>query len=325
MTMLQNQTSLLDRIAQLRRRLRLMLGLHAVGLVVSAALWLVLLLTFADYLLHFPGMLRLVLLLLAAGAVVALGARQIWRIRRPIPDSLLASRVEISASMTEDEILSAVDFLKRRELQGNAMASQAIAAAERSVRELNFGSALTWKPVWKPGLMALAELATIVLIAIVVPTGAHLAFLRWTDPLGHHPWPLKTHVHLYWSNGMPPKIWPRGDALTVAAKVTKGFSPHQRVWLEINQNGRRLPSVMMVWQGQAHGNLFEAVILPHGRRLRLRAVAGDDSNEPAVSIRIVPRPTFVSLQATITPPAYATGIPPTVIDLFSHSAQAIVG
>ncbi len=325
MTMLQNQTSLLERIAQLRQRLRLMLGLHAVGLVVSAVLWLVLLLTFADYLLHFPGILRLVLLLLAATAVVALAVRQVLRIRRPIPDSLLASRVEISASMTEDEILSAVDFLKRRELRGNAMAGQAIAAAENSARQLNFAGALNWKPVWKMGMIALVELAAIVLIAIAVPAGARLAMLRWTDPLGHHPWPLKTHVHLYWTNSGPPRIWPRGDALTVAAKVTKGFSPHLRVWLELRQNGRRLPAVMMVWQGKSHGNLFEAVILPHGHQLTLRAVAGDDSNEPPTTIRIVPRPTFVSLQAIIMPPAYAAGIPPTVIDLFSHRAQAIVG
>ncbi len=325
MTLLQHPPSLLPRLAQLRRRARMMQSLYAAGMVISITLWLAMLLAFADYLLHFPGALRLILLVAAAAAVVTTAIKQIIGIRRPLPDAVLASRVERSGFLTQDELISAVDFMQRPELQNSAMANEAIMAAETSSKQLDFARSLNWKPIWKLLTLAGVELAVIAGIAVAAPASARLAMLRWVDPLGSHPWPLKTQVHLYWAAGRPPVIWPRGDPLTIAAKVTRGFSRNTRVWLEMRRNGRRIHSVLMTWQGASHDNLFEAVVLPRGRQLSVRVSAGDDNREKPVNIRIVPRPGYTSLEASIQPPTYAAGIPPTVINLLSHGATAITG
>ena len=323
-----NPPALLQRLGRLRRSVRAALAWHAGGLLLAVAAWASLLLVLADYWEHFPGSLRLILLAVLAAALVAIPVRRlIGALLRPLPDRFLAGKLEQAAALGHDELLSAVDFLKRDLGTTNALAAASVTAATDAITAMNVSGAVDFRPVRRMLLIGVAGVAMLAALAAFYPAQAGLAWRRWSGPLAHHPWPRHTRVSLVWNtvSGAPPAIWPRGKPLSLQARVNRGFYPGLPVWLQLRQDGRPLPAQLMTWQGRRHGTRFATVIVPVGAVLQVRAAAGDDTREPWQRILLAPRPRIVSLMARISPPAYAPTVPPYVVNLMNTSAQAIVG
>ncbi len=320
--------ALLQRISQLRRTLRAALVLHGVALVLSALLWVALILTLGDYFFHFPGLLRLILLVAVLGATAYLLWRDvIARMLRPIPDQFLAGVLQNTASLQHEQLQSAVEFMENRTDRLNVLAAKAILDADQSSQSVQVKNALTWRPVLR--LWTAAGLAVLVsaLVIALCPADAALSLQRWVNPLAHNPWPLSQHVELLWNtpDHQPPAIWPQGQALTVRAVVKKGFSPDLRVWLQVRGADAAVTSQLMTWQGAAHGHLYEKVLLPQGKSIQVRPIAGDDHREPWLTINLMPRPRIIAMTASIAPPAYAKKAPTFKINFLDRRVSVIRG
>ena len=217
--------ALLQRIGQLRKTLRSALLLHGVALVLSALLWTALILALGDYYFHFPGILRLILLIAVLGGTAVLLWRDvIARLLRPIPDQFLAGVLQKTAALQHEQLQSAVEFMENRTDRLNVLAAKAILEADQTAHSVQVKTALSWRPVVK--LWSSVALAVIVAACLIGlnPSNAALSMQRWAGPLAHHPWPLHQRVELVWNSAyhQPPTIWPQGQALAVRAVVKKG-------------------------------------------------------------------------------------------------------
>jgi hypothetical protein len=328
MTLLQTPpgTSLPGKIktlaAAIRRRLMLLGLMQTLAGAVSAAL----ILGAADYFLHFPGMLRLVLIVLF---MIGTFAAVIWKVIRPalrrVPRAVLAHHLEKTGHLDHDEISAALDFLDSGLHERNALAAQSVETARTAAAHIRLGDALSWKFIRRYAGWFAVAVAVCAGLALTAPRLASISLRRWTNPLAATPWPLHVLVSLNWGKGGPPKILPSGDPFAVTARVERGFNTQLRVWLEIRRPLGGRQAELMTWQGRATGSVYQKVILPQPGRLMIRVRAGDDDRNPWVSVLVLPRPRILSMTGTIAPPAYAKGAPHYQINLLTHRAEIIRG
>src|SRR5271170_7935145 len=154
----------------MRGRVRMVLGLFGVGVVVAAAVGGIFLLMFADYLLHFPAGVRVVLLLgwLAGMAVLA------WRVlisplMTRLTDQFLASRVENLHKGLSDELMSAVHFIHAGTFRTNALAARHVDAAAEKTAGIRFEEAIDFRRSGKAIGIALLVMLLVGVIAGVNP------------------------------------------------------------------------------------------------------------------------------------------------------------
>src|SRR5271170_6240918 len=228
MTMLESPNSLLERLELLRRRLRIMLVLHGLARCGAILLGAALALIFIDYVVHFPGAVRLILSILTVMAGIALICK--WVVLpalRPLSNRFLASRLEDSAGLTQEELLTAVEFLETDAAKKNILAAKTIDQATQVSQTLNPARATTWRSVNRWWFTALVVILAGAVCGLMHPDRAKIAGLRWTDPLGLHEWPLYCEAQFVWNSpgSAPPALWPSGEPLTLQAAVVKGFDP----------------------------------------------------------------------------------------------------
>ncbi len=295
-------------------------------LTLSMALSVLMVLGAADYVLHFPGPLRLVLAILF---LLGVTAGLVWNVLRPairrVPRHMLAHHLEKTGHLTHDEISAALDFLDSGLFERNALAARAVEAAQMAAAQIRLRDALSWRLIRRYAVWLIVALAIVAGLVFSAPRLAGISLHRWTDPLAPNPWPLHVLVRLAWGKNGPPKILPSGSPFTVTARVSRGFSQDLRVWLEIKSAHAGRQSQLMTWQGKAKGREYEKVVLPQSGTLMLRVRAGDDDRNPWTTITVLPRPRILSVLATISPPPYAHGAPSYQINLLSHRAQVIRG
>lgn len=308
--------------AAIRRRLILLGLMQTLAGAVTAAL----VLGTADYLLHFPGLLRLALVLLF---VIGVAASIIWKVIRPalrrVPRELLAHHLEKTGHLAHDEISAALDFLDSGLYERNAMAAQTVEFAGTSAARIRLGDALSWKFIRRYSGWFLAAVALGTALALAAPKLAGISLRRWTNPLAVNHWPLHVVVSLKWGRGGPPKILPGGDPFTITAQVTRGLSPDLRVWLETRDSHGGRQAQLMTWQGKAAGGVYQKVILPQPGKLLLRVRAGDDDRNGWTSILVLPRPRVMAMTTAVIPPPYAPDAPHYEVNLLTHRAQIIRG
>jgi hypothetical protein len=325
---------LVRRITALRTRVRTVVGLYGLGILLSTAVGTLLLLMVGDYLFHMPAALRLVLLV----SLVAVLGFFIWRfliapLSTRLTDQFLASRVENVNKDLADELMSAIQFIHTRAGATNALAARHIDLASKKVATLRFEEAIDFRQAGK----ALGIAALIIVIAGLVgalnPSLARIAFSRWFSP-NPLPWPHYTHVSFEWPGGNIPSVLPLGEKVTIRAKVDQGSLP--RVWLysKTDKENRTTRQLMTYQKEQSSSNqfIYESSLEPDGRTLTLHIEAGDDTEEPPVTLTLAPRPIITALAASITPPAYVKNVqdpskpvPAVVVDLLSQVGRAVEG
>src|SRR5262249_13871536 len=141
---------LVARITRLRARVRFVVALFGTGLLITAGIGGLFLLMLADYLIHMPPSVRL-LLLIATVIVLSILA---WRILiSPMPtrltDQFLASRVENFTKNLADELMSALFFIHSRAGASNALAARPIDQAAQNAAGIRFEDAVDFRPAAK--------------------------------------------------------------------------------------------------------------------------------------------------------------------------------
>ncbi len=193
-------TMLRQRLASLRRRLRLVATVRGAGLLLTVLLATAVVAGLLDWLWHLPALVRAVILVatLAGGIVVAY--RYLFRpLSAPSDDLSLALRVEEEYPALNDALASTVQFLQRgspTDSSSAALEREAVKRALGSASGCDFG-----KVVNKRGLVwagALGGVFTVLAVTLIVfaPLLARTAFLRLANPFGDIDWPKKTQLEI---------------------------------------------------------------------------------------------------------------------------------
>ncbi len=330
---------LVARLTRLRSRVRAIVGIYGVGVLLLTTVSTFFVLALADYFFHIPLAARLTLLILTIIGIAVLA----WRIlilplSTRLTDTFLASRVENQNPQLSDELMSAVAFIHSRAATTNAFAARHIDLAAQRTDSIRFEDAVNFRRAGKSVGIAGLAVVIVAILGLANPAMARIAFARWFMA-STVAWPHTAHVTFVWTDSqgttttIPPKVRPLGEKLTIRAKVDQGSVP--RVWLTSWTDKTGSDRQLMYFQkDQSTGShfIFVSSLEPDGHQLSLRVVAGDDTEEPIVEIKLAPRPVITELQAMILAPAYAKDVkdptkpaPGTLVNLLSQSGRATKG
>src|SRR4051812_31868201 len=120
-------TMLMDALGAVRRRVKFLSVAFGLGVTLAAAVLVLLLLIFTDYLLNLPPVPRIVLSLAALTAIAYVIGRWVFKpavARLPLSD--VAGRLERAFPQFDDRLRSTVDFAKHNQTYGSDMMQQRV-------------------------------------------------------------------------------------------------------------------------------------------------------------------------------------------------------
>jgi len=217
-------TRLLDTLQDLRRKIRLMSLIYGTGIVIAAAVGLLLALTLLDYILNLPSGPRVVLLLAAA---VALGWVAVRFVVRPLTARFtlrdVASRMERAFPIFDDRLRSTVDFLEQGTPGSEVMKQRVIRETANLAGEVDLNQALVYRPVWYSTAMGAGAVVLLIILSMLLPAVYRdTAMARLFAPFGGAAWPKKTAIELI---GEVPARVPVGHRIPVRMHLAKGDKP----------------------------------------------------------------------------------------------------
>lgn len=314
-------TSALDhRLADVRRRLRLVLVTHGVSRVALVFVGSLAAVCVADWLVHFDDPVVRVILGLAILGWVA------WVIRRhlfgpltiDLSDSDLALRIEDRYPGFHDSLASSVQFASSGsdpKIGSPALQQAVVATTLERLRQLDCDDVIDAREVRRIAGMALAVCLAGALLAAVNPSLTTIALKRLLLPFSAAAWPKTTNLRLLSAELVPlefdadrPLTIARGDTLKIMAENVTGRLP-SRVTLEYRLADQKTsveamrPTTVNDSTGARREVAVGQLVAVRGD-VMFRAVGGDDDQMPWHTLRVVLPPTVESLHVTLTPPAY---------------------
>jgi len=336
MTQLSASHPLVSRIAGLRQRARLLLGLYGLGFtLLTLTVGIMVLVTIDCLIVHIDKPVARLGLMAGLLVVVAIVA---WRkliapLSTRLTDQFLASRVELVNKSLADELMSALQFISQDTGRENIMAAKVVEGAQQRAEGVKFESALEFRAAGRSILVAVVMLAVMGILgaANFASGNTGIAFSRWANPFGGAMWPHMQDVAFDWSafpGGKKPEVWPQGEPITIAAKVTKGFDARRIASLYFSSDTVRESRDLMTLQEAKSKDgvgIYQKDVTATGEaNMSLRVVYGDFYDEQ--DIRLAPRPAVSGLKATVEPPAYVTeGSVARTFDLLMEPGRAVEG
>jgi hypothetical protein len=312
-----------DRLADLRRRWRLLVVVRGVGGVVAIILAAVVGVGLLDHTILLPALVRAAvlvgLLALASFAVI-----QIIRQLRDLKDELaIALHVEDHFPTLNDALASAVQF----DLSPDGSSELRHATRRYAVRQAadcNFRDLLDRRPA-RRALTALAvALALAATFTLLWPSPTLTAAVRLLDPFGDHPWPLQTVLSLdapeWLARGEPFILRGTLDGL-IPERVSFGFS------LDGTPPNEQPVPVLAGDTGGSFVVRLEPNRVPRGFRYRVRA---NDAESGWRAVRVLTPPQLAPLDGRPSPqvhldfPIY-TDVPPRDLPDGGGSIECIAG
>ncbi len=328
-------TILIESLEGVRRRVRLLAVAYGTGLVVTAAICLLLGAVAADWLLNLPAVPRLVLVVAAAAAV----GTGVWRwLVRPLAARLtlndVAGSVERTYPQFQDRLRSSVDILQERDVPGSAVMKQRVVSeAARLTQSLDLSRVVVTRPAWVSSAGATAAVAVLAgVVAVVGPDFSKLAMARLLTPFSAGAWPKSVQLAL---DGAVPDRVTVGQRVDVNVRLTRGDKPGRRATIlyQYGDAAGHFGPVQREYMTRGDDGVYHAAVdarLPDPLvgnttatgRVQIRVEAGDDAVE-VPPVRVVQRLTISRVEAVVTPPPYA-GQPEVRVDL-SQPVTATVG
>src|SRR3954464_7260796 len=140
--------SLIERLQDIRRRVKLFSVAYGAGVAVAAAAGLLLATVLADWLLNLPTPLRVIIVLAALGefsyVLWTAVLRPLWA-RLTIGD--VAGRLEHAFPQFDDRLRSTVDFVDERIPGSEAMKQRVVEEATNLAQQVDLRSAIATRPV----------------------------------------------------------------------------------------------------------------------------------------------------------------------------------
>src|SRR5688572_15737091 len=219
--------ALLGTLNTIRRKIRAYGIAFGAGVVVAAAVTLLLLAIVIDFLfwsagVHLPPAPRLVLILGVLGAVSFAAWRYLLApILARLTISDLAGRLENAFPQFDDRLRSTVDFARGSDSAPGSepMKRKTVADAETLAREVDLRQAILTKPVWYATAAGVGALLLVgLLLAIVSPEYRNPALSR-LNPFSDREWPKRVEIESL--KGVPARV-PVGQRVEVQVKLAKG-------------------------------------------------------------------------------------------------------
>ncbi len=329
--MAERRTSLQQRLARLRRRLRYVVAVRGTGWVVALFLVCVAAAGVLDWYFHLPSLVRAVALaaILSSAAVVAL--RHLLRpLARRADDLSLALRIEEEYPALNDCLASAVQFLERPERpegESAVMEREAIRRALTRAGRYDFGKVINTRGLRTAALLGAAAVALAVFLIALRPSVAATALVRLADPFGNHDWPGQTQLEV----DTPRLRLGRGEPFDVHGRV-RGVVPPVATVVFRFEGLPALEHQCNIQRDSTESGQFTTRLDPsrvqHSFRFQVRA---NDAWSPEFVVEVQPPPSLVPLEGKPSPqlrlyyPAY-TGLPsPEDLSPGSGNIEAVLG
>ncbi len=306
-------TILIESLESVRRRVRWLGFLFGVGLVLTAAVVLLLTAVAFDYLLNLPALPRLVLVLLAtAGVGYALWH---WIIRSLLAKLTLtdvAGRIEQTYPQFQDRLRSTVDILGGKNLPGSkVMKQRVVSEASRLTQSLDLNQVVVVRPVWySAGAGTVAVVLLVLLLGMIGPQYSRIAFQRLFMPFGENPWPKLVNIELV---GSIPERVSVGQRIDVAMRLSLGDKASRKAVIHYQYGdvaGGQFGPEEQEYMTRGDDGVYHASIDAKtpadaaSGQLRVWVESGDDKRQ-INPVKVVQRLTVSRVDANITPPAYA--------------------
>ncbi len=297
------QRRVLHRLAGIGRRMRLYLALDGLALCMGGVLLSVLITFLVDRAFMLGRDMRAVQLL----SLLAILGAITWRfliqpLRVPIRLPDLARLVEKVNPELHSRLLSAVDFMTGRNAPTTspALMASVVAEAEREIGDVRLQGTLDHARARRRGLLVLSCVAALSVLFFTSGETMGLWFRR-NVLLENVDWPRR---HSLIIEGLEDGVLqvPRGDDLTVTARVEEGYQPPLQVFIDYELAGDVSGREQMVStrsDAVRFAHTFERV----NRNMRCRIGGGDARPDP-FQVKVVERPRVSNVVIEIEPPAY---------------------
>jgi hypothetical protein len=316
-----------QRLAALRRRLRLVVSFRGVCWLLAVLIGCVVLAGVIDWLSPLPALIRAFLLVATLSTAAYVGYRHLFLPSCTKTDDLsLALRIEAQHPELNDALASTVQFLERADVDvgdSPALRREAVQQAMRQAQGCDFNKAIDPRGLRKAGLMFVAGAALAVYLLFWQPALAWTAIARLADPFGEHDWPLQTRLEVEYRArtpaGQPFDI--RGSLEgEIPAQVTIEFegmpSPSQDYAVVQDREGRTGSFVARLDMTRQQGSF----------RFRVRANDAVSPKKPGTwhRVTVVQPAELTAFRVRLLYPAY-TDLPPEDVQSGYDSMDMVLG
>ncbi len=318
-------TPLIGALQNVRRRVRFFSVAYGVGVVLAAAVGLLVAIIVADYALNLGRAPRGVLMLCAlAGVGYAAYRWVVTPARTPLGISDIAGRVERVYPQFEDRLRSTIDFVRERDIiPGSAPMKQAtIAEATRRAEGLDFGKVVNPAPAWYSAGAAAGAWLLLIALGFLLPR-AYVNTALSRLGLGAEPWPKTVEISML--NDVPTRV-PVGQRVDVQMKLNKGDRESRKAVIYYRyDNGPWQQELMKRGPGGVYSAALDARIdaTKTAGTLEIKMVSGDDTKS-LNAVSIVPRLEISRIVAEVTAPQYA-GATQSSVNLAERAAVMPIG
>ncbi|HTU89828.1 MAG TPA: hypothetical protein VMF69_07015 [Gemmataceae bacterium] len=324
-------TMLRQRLAALRRRLRLVAAVRGSGLLLTVLLATAVVAGLLDWRWHLPALVRAVVLVgtLVGGILVAY--RYLFRpLSAPSDDLSLALRVEEEYPSLNDALASTVQFLERgtqAESSSAVLEREAVKHALGRAAGCDFAKVVNKRGLAWAGVSGGVFTALTLMLIVFAPSLVATAFLRLANPFGVIEWPKKTQLEIE----EPRSRIGRNEAFEVRGSVHGVIPPQAVVIFRFEGFPNLEHHCDIVTDESGAGRLHTS--LPAGRvernfRFQVKA---NDAVSAEYAVEVLPPPSLIALDSKPSPqlqlfyPAY-TGLPsPETLSPGMGNIDAVVG
>lgn len=298
----------IEELNRVRRRGRLMLIAQRGAVMLGWTLAILLAVVLIDFVLRLPAAMRLAILLGGIGAL-AYATWTYLRLAIIFKPSLtqMALRVEDVLPAVSGRLASSVEFAMAGADRANPLAARSVSETERRLDGESVRIVIKPGRTWRDLAALLAIVGVVVVLAAADPATASTGFKRILLPYSATKWPARTGVEsLMGSIVSHAWVYPRGAALPLRAKVTRG-SDDQTVYALYrarNDGGwGAWQRIVLTHQGSG---VHERLVDTHAERIELYFRTDDDATEDE-RIELIPPPAVTRASLAVEPPAYAAG------------------
>ena len=314
------QRAVIERLALLRRRIRIRLAVYGGCAVLAGGFAAFLTCVTLDWLLWLPWGLRI------AGAVLFLAGFvwSLWRwVIKPLTVELglgeIAGQIEQRFTLLQDRLTSTVDFLQHPGAGSAGLMKHVVENTERMVEGLPLEAALSLRPLARQGVWCVVSAVVFAIVLAAAPRWARTGAVRYLDPLGKVQWPHDVTIVPLTGDVLVPV----GESATIRMSVARGLSPTLRGVVHLREPGSA--TTVQAMQREADDG-YSLRVDSVTRDLQYWFEAGDDSTRDRSSwIRVVRRPEVLEAVAAVEPPPYAVDTTIRVHDLADGPVNAPVG
>ncbi len=324
-------SQLRQRLAGLRRRLRIVATIRGVGFLLSVLLAAGVAAGLIDWQWHLPALVRATILVATLTAGIVISYRYLFRpLSAPSDDLSLALRVEDKYPALNDALASTVQFLERDQSaasSSSALEREAVKFALGRAAGCDFLGVIDKRGVRWAGLSGGAFAALTLTLILLSPRLAATAFMRLAHPFGGIDWPKKTQLVL----DEPRLRIGRNEGFEVRGRVSGVIPPQATVVFRFEGYSNLVHHCDIKLDEQGSGQ-FQTHLSPGQVERNFHFhVKANDAVSPEYAVAVLAPPTLTALegnpspQVRLTYPAYTQLPSPERLSPGNGNIDAVTG